>query len=249
LDYIVKPFDRSSLELNSTGANYTETSVMKSIKEQGKIAEGIQIAKKLRGQGCERILIFAPSIAASDYMARKLGVNSVSSVTDKKDRERYIKRFNTGLDWAICNVNVLSVGYDNQQIDAIIDLNPTMSLARYYQKLGRGVRVDLSDNPTKTDCVIVDLVGNYNMFGEIENLEIRYEEGWNIYSRNRQLTNMPFSKDNPIKELENNIMHVGEHKGIMFKDMPTMYLRYVRDTWDRNKYNEQLFRYIELVIK
>lgn len=246
LDYILQPFDRSKLVMNSTGANYTETSVMKSLKEQGVIGQAIFMAKKLQKQYCKRILIFAPDISSSEYIASKLNINSVTSKTHKKDREVYLGRFNDGLDWAISNVNVLSVGYDNQQIDAIIDVNPTLSLARYYQKLGRGVRVDLSPNPIKESCVIVDLVGNYDMFGKIEDLVIKKEDGnkWGVFSGNRLLTNEPFTKESPVLEYGDNVMTVGEYKGEKYKDIPIPYLNWIYNNWERDKYNENLFKYI-----
>ena len=245
LKYIESKFDKSNLILNSTGAAYTEQSIYQSIKNQNKINDAISWAKKLRKEGREQILIFAPSVLVSEFIAKKLGVNSVTSYTNKEDRGLYLQRFQERKDWAIVNVNVLSVGYDNQKIDAIIDLYPTLSLARYYQKLGRGVRIDLSENKTKEDCIIVDLVGNVELFGKIEDLEIDNIGGWGVFSKGKQLTNVELTKDNPIPELEDIEMNVGKHKGKKLKEIPNYYLKWVYDTWERNQYNESIFRYIE----
>lgn len=245
LRYIDLKFDKSNLRLNSTGAAYTDESIDKALKLQNTVGEAVNWAKRLRKEGREQIIIFAPSIDASEYIASKLGVNSVTSYTKKEDRDRYLKRFADRDDWAICNVNVLSVGYDNQKIDAIIDLSPTLSLARYYQKLGRGVRIDLSNNKTKKDCIVVDLVGNIDMFGKIEDLTIDNINGWGVFSNGKQLTNVEITKDNPIPELEDIEMKIGKHKGKKLREVPPHYLKWVYEEWDRNQYNESMFRYIE----
>lgn len=245
IDYIVTPFDRSKLVLNTTGSDYTMTSLVKSLNDQGVIEQAIYMALKMRKQGCKRVLLFLPDIASSNYVASKLGINSVTSETHKKDREVYLERFASGDDWGVCNVNVLSVGYDNQQIDCIIDCQPTMSMARYYQKLGRGVRIDMSPNPIKEDCVVVDLVDNHSMFGKIEDLVIKDDNGWGVFSSNRMLTNEPFTKDSPVEEFGDFIMEFGIHKGEKLINIPESYLDWVYNNWERNQFNDKIFRFIE----
>ena len=245
LEYISSSFDSSKLKINSTGANYTDDSIERALKSQNTVKNSIDWAKRLMKEGREQILIFAPSVDISDYIASQLGVNSVTSFTDKKDREKYLDRFAKGLDRAICNVNVLSVGYDNQKIDAIIDLTPTLSLARYYQKLGRGVRIDLSPTVTKQDCIVVDLVGNQDMFGRVEDLRIDNIGGWGVFSNDKQLTNVELTKDNPIPELEDIVMTIGKYKDKPYKKIPRSYLMWIYQNWERNQYNESLFRYVE----
>ena len=203
LIYRGENFDKSDLQLNSNGSNYTDQSMIDSMKSQNiedKIVRHVEILKK---EGRKKILIFVPTIKQSDQLAKKLGIYSLNSNTEKEDREKYILEFDSGKIWGLVNVNILSVGYDNQKIDAIIDAYPTLSLARYYQRLGRGVRLDLSDNPTKKDCIIVDLVGNYDMFGDIQHLEIDIVNGkWCVTSGTKILTNTPLTKGETIPELE-----------------------------------------------
>ena len=187
-----------------------------------------------------------PSIDFAEMLAKKLRVHAVSSKTPKKERDRYINDFKAGKDFAIVNVNVLSVGFDDPKIDAIIDGNPTMSLAVYYQKYGRGVRIDLSPNPTKKDCIIVDLVGNFDMFGKIEDLVIRKNAigKWAMFSGNRQLTNVPLYKEENTP-LKNELMTFGKFKGEPFKYVPKSYWKFIRDNFKRTAENEKLFNYIE----
>lgn len=68
----------------------------------------------------------------------------------------------------------------------------TMSLALYYQIVGRGMRIA----PTKKDAWIVDLGGNINFFGKIETMKINQDNKgrFSIWNNGRQLTNVPFEK-------------------------------------------------------
>jgi DNA repair protein RadD len=243
--YISQPFNRDELKPNTKGSNYTEESMREALKRQGTLDQAVWMAKELYERGRDQILIFLPDIASSETVARKLGVDSISSNTKKDARARMLKDFNSGKNFAICNVNVLSVGYDNQKIDAIIDLSPTLSLARYYQKLGRGVRIDLSDNKTKEDCVVVDMVGNYDMFGRIEDLEIDLVEGkWSVVSENKILTNTPLYKDEPIPELDDEVMEFGRFKDSKFSELPRWYMNWCFKNLPNNTKNEKLFKYM-----
>ncbi len=67
-----------------------------------------------------------------------------------------------------------------------------MSLALYYQIVGRGMRIA----PSKKDAWIVDLGGNVRFFGKIETMKIQLDNKnrFSIWNNGRQLTNVPFEK-------------------------------------------------------
>ena len=248
LEYITESIDTSKLRLNSTGANYTDESIQQTLKFNKTADKAIYWANKLRKEGRKQIIIFLPSIEEANYVAKKLKINTINSETKKKDRERILKDFESGKDWAITNVNVLSIGYDNQKIDALIDCSPTLSLAMYYQKLGRGVRTDMSDNPTKKDCIVVDLAGNYDLFGRIEDLVIDLiDNKWVVRSGNKILTNTPIIKDEGISELDDEVIGFGKFEGERFKDVPKWYWKYIAKNFSKNSKNEKLFQYISFL--
>lgn len=247
LNYVQEPFDTSKLRINTTGADYTEVSVRETLKFNKVPEKAIYWAKKLIGEGRKQIIIFMPSIIEANYVAHKLGVDTINSTTKPKDRQHILSKFEAKNNFVITNVNVLSIGYDNQQIDGIIDCTPTLSLAMYYQKLGRGVRIDLSPNPTKTDCTVIDLCGNFDLFGRVENLEIKQlANKWVVCSGDKVLTNTPIIKDETIPELSNEIMPFGKFKNKTFKDVPVWYWKYIAKNFENNSRNEKLFQYITL---
>lgn len=67
-----------------------------------------------------------------------------------------------------------------------------MALALYYQQVGRAIRT----HPDKPWAAVVDLVGLVDMFGRVEDMELRpggvRGQKWSIWTGDRQLTNVPF---------------------------------------------------------
>lgn len=73
-----------------------------------------------------------------------------------KDNSVIFENFSSGKTRVLISVDMLTEGYDNPGIDAIIECAATKSLSRRMQVAGRGFR--LADG--KEDCLLVDLVGN-----------------------------------------------------------------------------------------
>ena len=94
-----------------------------------------------------------------------LGVKSVAldSKTPSKTRERMVSAFRNGELDCLVNVNLFDEGFDCPDVEFIQMARPTLSLAKYLQMVGRGLRI----NRTNKDkvCMIIDNVGNYRKFG------------------------------------------------------------------------------------
>ena len=90
-------------------------------------------------------------------------------------------------------MGVLTTGFDYPELEAVLIGRSTMSLALYYQIVGRGMR----PFPTKESCWITDLGGNYKFFGKIETMKIVEDERGklSIWNNGRQLTNVSFTKN------------------------------------------------------
>src|SRR5690606_5807003 len=84
----------------------------------------------------------------------------------------------------VYNVGVLTEGFDYPELDTVIIARPTASLALYMQMIGRGIRIAIG----KEKCAVVDMCGNVQKFGKIE--EMRFEndeiEGW-VLRNNKQI--------------------------------------------------------------
>src|SRR5207237_9363962 len=70
-------------------------------------------------------------------------------------RRAILRRLHTGATRVVANCAVLTEGFDEPSVDAIIIARPTQSALLYQQMLGRVTRTF----PGKTDCLVLDVVG------------------------------------------------------------------------------------------
>lgn len=199
LDYVVYPFDSSALELNKGGTEFTEESVRLANDVQGVNNRMYLQAKDLISKGSQSIIIFCDSVETAIKMSDHLpSAKCIHAKTPKKERRQFIEDFKEGNLKILTCVSTLVMGFDHSEIDHILDGSSTMSLALYYQKLGRGVR----RSESKDKCAIHDFCGNYHRFGRIEDLTIEYygNYGWGVFSGDRLLTGVPLQGLNIYKK-------------------------------------------------
>ena len=191
-------FDMPALELkrvklNSTGADYDEKSLKKEMQRAGMYQYTLDIVKRVMrpkdGSIRNGILVFVRFIEDAERLAEELMgfCEVVTGSTPKKEREEILERFKSGETEVVVNVGVLTTGFDHPALDTIILARPTMSLALYYQMVGRAIR----PFPNKNGWV-VDLCGSVAKFGKVEDLWLDHDErgSWIITSNGKQLTNI-----------------------------------------------------------
>ena len=191
--YQLNVVDTSRLKVNSTGADYTDASVRNHYREI-KFNDTLEnIVQRLLVAGRTSVLVFTRFIEEAEYVARALGERAavVSSNTPKQQREAILKAFKAKRINVVANVGVLTTGFDFPELATVVLARPTMSLALYYQMVGRAIR----PYEGKTSW-IVDLCGNYKRFGRVEDLQVRETRPgiYAVFSGYRQLTNVYFRK-------------------------------------------------------
>lgn len=188
----IEGFDSRRLRLNTTGADYTDESVKQYYRETGFTDTLYHAIERCLDRGRQNILVFTRFVEESRALvARLAGVAEiVTAKTRKKDREDIIARFRSGRTRVVSNVGVLTTGFDFPELETIIIARPTMSLALYYQMIGRGIR----PHPDKDSTWAIDLCDNYGKFGRVEDLRIvaPRPDMWHIESQGQQLTNIYF---------------------------------------------------------
>lgn len=205
LEYELFCPETGELIYNSTGAEFTEESIQKWYK-QNDVHD--KILNRVATSDSKAILIFVPSVTNALELASTIPDSAaVWSGMPAKDRATVITDYRAGKIRTVINVNILSVGFDYEQISHIIDGCPSASLGRLYQKYGRGTRI----HPDKEKCIITDFVGNVNRFGKIEELVFKKNKAgdWNLYSGYRQLTDIAVDRIQPM---------IGELKTVTFTD-------------------------------
>ncbi len=98
---------------------------------------------------------------AEYYRKQGVGCCVIDAQTPKSEREKLVDEYRQGIVDVIVNVDIFSEGFDCPEVEFIQLARPTLSLAKYLQQVGRGMRVTKGK-----DCVtILDQVGLYQTFG------------------------------------------------------------------------------------
>jgi len=239
LDYYDYKFDESKLQLNTTGADFTTNSISFALKESRTINQVIELYNSIVNKSViKHILIFIDSIDNAEYLAKSINSKVITGNTNKKERESILSDFKSGKIKSVVNVGVLTTGFDFPELDCIIMARPTMSLALYYQIIGRAVR----PHENKKKAYVFDFVGNFKRFGKVEDLVIEEINGnWCINNGTRILTNTSISEEKLIDEPI--IITFGKYSGTEIKNVPIEYLKWYTENATKSKYNKFIFDY------
>ena len=95
------------------------------------------------------------------YQEHGIKAVAIDSKTPAAQRQADIEAFKNGDIQVLVNVDIFSEGFDCPDVEFVQLARPTLSLAKYLQMVGRGLRVAKG----KKNCVIIDNVGLYRVFG------------------------------------------------------------------------------------
>ena len=95
------------------------------------------------------------------YQEHGIKAVAIDSKTPVAERQADIEAFKNGDIQVLVNVDIFSEGFDCPDVEFVQLARPTLSLAKYLQMVGRGLRVAKG----KKNCVIIDNVGLYRVFG------------------------------------------------------------------------------------
>lgn len=201
LDYRVRTrIARDKLRLNSTGADYTDASVQRHFAEVGFVGALVDEVRALLREGRRHILVFTRFVAESERLAAALAplVGVVTAETQAGVRDLTVREFRAGRLRVCTNVGCLALGFDFPALDAVVLARPSVSLAVFYQQVGRAVR----PHSAKQDAAVVDMVGLTSLFGKVEDLTIRpggYQgQQWTVCSGGKPLTNIYFAQRDDV---------------------------------------------------
>lgn len=189
--------EMDNLKLNSTGADFDEDSLLNEFERVGMYEYTLSVIERVmkpkNGSRRNGILVFCKFVNDAERLTWDLDgmCEMVTGTTSKSEREAILERFKSGKTQIVANVGVLTTGFDHPALDTIILARPTMSLALYYQMVGRAIR----PYPGK-DGWVVDLCGSVARFGKVEDLLLDTDErgSWIITSNGKQLTNIMMTK-------------------------------------------------------
>ena len=172
----------SSFDYVSIRANSREQRLVDSLKKRG--ADGDYQVKEMnavlnRETGIRQLyesvrryaagkkgIVYAVSIAHARQIAAYYSLHGVESVaidsrTPALERKELVEDFRRGRISVLVNVDIFSEGFDCPDVEFVQLARPTLSLAKYLQQVGRGLR----KSEDKDSCVLIDNVGLHRIFG------------------------------------------------------------------------------------
>lgn len=187
-------YDPYAIALNSTGLNYKDDALAAYNRSHELIRKA---ADTIIGHASAigHFLVFLSSIEESKELASLLAttglsVDHIDGTTHKRERERILGDFLERRTRVVCNVGVLTTGFDFPALDAVVLARPMMSLPLYYQMVGRCVRTCEG----KIAGHVFDLCGNVARFGKPDQYHIEpgEREKHRLRSGKRYLTGVNF---------------------------------------------------------
>ena len=168
--------NHSEIPINKSQSDFNLDKYAKKLQEKEElILKSVFFAEEL----CNHVLVFCSTVEQATALNEQVeGSAVVTAKTKKRDREKIIKDFRSGQIKTVFNVGVLTTGFDFPELDGIVLLRPTKSIALYYQMLGRGVRIAEG----KKHCKVIDLTGTVKYLGKVETIKLVKNEMWELVS-------------------------------------------------------------------
>ncbi len=106
----------------------------------------------------KKAIVFASGVKHAEHLALSFRQASVATevivgTTPREEREQILANFASGKVSVIVNVGVLTEGFDEPSVQAIILAKPTRSALLYTQIVGRGTRL----HESKEHCIVIDI--------------------------------------------------------------------------------------------
>ena len=162
--------DASTARVKFKGGDYRESDIAKlAMEDKTMLAIINDWIDKAYSKGRLSSVFFCITVDHANKMCMYLqqaGIEAavVTGETPQAEREDILERFEDGKINALCNVAVLTEGWDAPRTDCIALLRPTKSLGLYIQICGRGMRT-WGD---KKDCMLLDYGENMQRHGCID---------------------------------------------------------------------------------
>lgn len=189
--YSVNLIDDNKLKKSSTG-DYTKNSIDDAI---GGTIYGDVIENYRKLADGKQAIVYCHSVEFSKQVAEAfrnegIAAEHADAKTSKVEREKIMSDFRTGALKVLCNVDLISEGFNVPDCEVVILLRPTESLVLHIQQSMRSMRY----KPGKR-AIIIDHVANYLKHGLPDT-----PRKWTLEERERKGNKKTDSDAIPIKQ-------------------------------------------------
>lgn len=150
-------------QLKTRRGEYITSDIEKAMIKKAVFGDVIKYYKKLADG--KKAICYCASVnhskaTAESFHAAGIAAAHIDGDTPKELRAAVIRKFRDGEIMVLCNVDLISEGFDVPDCECAILLRPTQSLTLYIQQSMRAMRYREGKR-----AVIIDHVGNYARFG------------------------------------------------------------------------------------
>lgn len=183
---------KSELEkIGLRGGEYVNDELSSLMRQPPHLQEALLAYQKYH-EGRRHTVAFCVDIRHAEELASLYRANGISSVAvhsqqKQAEREKIYADFAAGKIDVLCNVRMLTEGWDCPQVDCILLCCPTRSTPLYIQEIGRGLRL----SPGKSDCLVLDMAENCITHGDPCNMV------WKDYQARESGDSEPLQKTCP----------------------------------------------------
>lgn len=157
---VVPPGDyEKHLKKAGDGSDFTREAMATASRESHVVGDVVKnYIKFAKGK---QAIVFASDIEAAmkmekEFLANDIPAKTLTGETPDKERSQGVIDFEEDKLKVLVNVDLFDEGFDVPNIECVIMARPTMSLSKYLQMVGRGLRIKKG----KPYALIIDHVGN-----------------------------------------------------------------------------------------
>jgi ATP-dependent helicase IRC3 len=164
--------------VQTRGGDYAQGQLERAVDTEERNRLAIQAWREICSD--RKTIVFCTGVGHAHHVAEQFNESGVRAVaidgtTDKQVRRDILRKFAAGEFQVLCNMEVLTEGFDQPDVSCVLMLRPTQSWGLYCQMVGRGTRVlpgtiDALENhgaearraairdSAKADCIVLDVV-------------------------------------------------------------------------------------------
>lgn len=181
-EYYAPPSNFDGSKIRVKYGEYVKEDVLHELDNNTVIGDIIQSYKKLANN--KSAIVYCVSRDHSKHIAQEFNNAGITAMhidgeTQKMLREQAIREFKAGRVKILCNVDLISEGFDVPAMGAVILARPTQSLTLHIQQAMRSMRPD-PNSPDKT-ATIIDHVGNVFRHGLPDD-----DRDWSLYTEKKK---------------------------------------------------------------
>lgn len=172
-----------NISIDAKTNDYDEIELGELMSSDIKMADAVESYIRYRGNFVKSI-VFAVNVKHSKalcerFIAKSIRAAHIDGTTDPKTRKNIVSDFRKGLISVLCNVGIITEGFDLPDTEIVQLVRPTKSITLYLQQVGRVMRI----KPNGSHALILDSANCYDQHGSVKanrkwSLESNDANGW-----------------------------------------------------------------------